>query len=173
MDCHTFTSYINEFQQLNILWAVHFAVHFFFASFLLPLLISCYFRMSSLAKMIVIRWRIVVALICHSWYMATPDIQGKSRKNSLILPVSWNEALLKFVRNGKKNLALHYTIPLLRTVNGYSLVLESNMSTQFLPKLAWCGWWKAPSSWVPNQPQLLTTVYTQNKQTNNIGCLDV
>ena len=36
----------------------------------------------------------------------------------------------------ERKLALHFAVRLLGTVNGYSVVLESNMSSQFLKKLA-------------------------------------
>jgi len=43
----------------------------------------------------------------------------------------------------REKMPLHYAISISHKVYGHTVVLDSNMSTEFLTKLAWCcGWWK-------------------------------
>jgi len=139
MDWPTFTSHINEFQQLHILWGASFPC-VFYASFLHPVLTRCSFWMSSEAKMILTTGSKFVSLICYSCYMRTLDIHGKSRIlfsfSSIYLKWSINIICSEWKKNGS---ALHYTIiGHIKWIQRYlteqcvyrTMCLQSNVSTQ-------------------------------------------
>jgi len=143
-----------------------------YASFLLRLLTICYSERFQVQKDSDKRkqsCKLVTLVIC-----AFLILEGRPENN--FNSSSYWKWSIDIICLGEERMPLHCTISISHTVYGHTVVLDSNVSTEFLTNLAWCcGWRKFPIPWlpIPGQTVVNCLAFTSNRSCNyqkNLKC---